>query len=44
LQGVKGNIQHARKQTTLKNYINLSDEIHRADLSILDTVELEQPV
>jgi DNA polymerase-4 len=32
------------KQTTLKHYINLSDEIHRAALSILDTVELEQPV
>jgi DNA polymerase-4 len=32
------------KQTTLKSYINLSDEIHRAALSILDTVELEQPV
>ncbi|NVN93182.1 MAG: DNA polymerase IV, partial [Desulfuromonadales bacterium] len=32
------------KQTTLKNYINLSDEIYRAALSILDTVELEQPV
>lgn len=32
------------KQTTLKNYVNLSDEIYRAALSILDTVELEQPV
>lgn len=32
------------KQTTLKHYINLSDEIHRAALSILDSVELEQPV
>jgi DNA polymerase-4 len=32
------------KQTTLKSYINLSDEIYRAALSILDTVELEQPV
>lgn len=32
------------KQTTLKNYINLSDEIYKAALSILDTVELEQPV
>jgi len=32
------------KQTTLKNYINLSDEIYRAALGILDTVELEQPV
>src|SRR5450631_277312 len=32
------------KQTTLKNYINLSDEIYKAALSILETVELEQPV
>jgi DNA polymerase IV len=32
------------KQTTLKNYINLSDEIYKAALSILATVELEQPV
>jgi DNA polymerase-4 len=32
------------KQTTLKNYINLSDEIYKAALSILDTVELEQSV
>ena len=32
------------KQTTLKSYINLSDEIYRAALGILDTVELEQPV
>jgi len=32
------------KQTTLKHYINLSDEIYRAALGILDTVELEQPV
>jgi len=32
------------RQTTLRNYINLSDEIYRAALSILDTVELEQPV
>lgn len=32
------------KQTTLKNYINLSDEIYKTALSILDTVELEQPV
>jgi DNA polymerase-4 len=32
------------KQTTLKNYINLSDEIYRAALGILNTVELEQPV
>jgi DNA polymerase-4 len=32
------------KQTTLKNYINLSDEIYKAALGILATVELEQPV
>ncbi|MDA8430173.1 MAG: DNA polymerase IV [Geobacteraceae bacterium] len=32
------------KQTTLKKYINQSDEIYKAALSILDTVELEQPV
>jgi DNA polymerase IV len=32
------------KQTTLKNYVNLSDEIYKAALSILETVELEQPV
>ena len=32
------------KQTTLKNYVNQSDEIYRAALSILATVELEQPV
>jgi DNA polymerase-4 len=32
------------KQVTLKSYINRSDEICRAALSILDTVELEQPV
>lgn len=32
------------KQTTLKNYINLSDEIYKAALSLLATVELEQPV
>ncbi|HEY3307252.1 MAG TPA: DNA polymerase IV [Desulfuromonadaceae bacterium] len=32
------------KQTTLKNYINLSDEIYKTALSILDSVELEQPV
>jgi len=32
------------KQTTLKSYINLSDEIYKAALSILNTVELEQPV
>lgn len=32
------------KQTTLKNYINRSDEIYKTALSLLDTVELEQPV
>ncbi|MEI6703189.1 MAG: DNA polymerase IV, partial [Deltaproteobacteria bacterium] len=32
------------KQSTLKSYINLSDEIYLAALGILDTVELEQPV
>lgn len=32
------------KQTTLKNHINQSDEIYRAALSLLATVELEQPV
>ncbi len=32
------------KQTTLKNHINRSDDIYRAALSILDTVDLEQPV
>jgi DNA polymerase-4 len=32
------------KQTTLKSYINQSDEIYKAALGILDTVELEQPV
>jgi DNA polymerase-4 len=32
------------KQTTSKSYINLSDEIFKAALSILNTVELEQPV
>jgi DNA polymerase IV len=32
------------KQQTLSCYINLSDEIYRAALGILDTVELEQPV
>jgi len=32
------------KQQTLSGYINLSDEIYRAAVRILDTVELEQPV
>lgn len=32
------------KQTTLKHFINQSDEIYRAAVGILETVELEQPV
>ena len=32
------------KQTTLKNHINQSDEIYKAAMAILATVELEQPV
>jgi DNA polymerase-4 len=32
------------KQTTLKSYINLSEEIYKAALGILETVEREQPV
>jgi len=32
------------KQTTLRDHINLSGEIYKAALSILDSVELEQPV
>jgi len=32
------------KQTTLKNHINQSDEIYKVALSILATVDLEQPV
>ncbi|HIJ88727.1 MAG TPA: DNA polymerase IV [Desulfuromonadales bacterium] len=32
------------KQTTLKNYINQSDEIYKAAINILSTVELEQSV
>jgi DNA polymerase-4 len=32
------------KQNTLKSYINLSDDIYRAAVSILDTTELPQPV
>ena len=32
------------KQTTLKNYVNQSDEIYKAALGILNTVDLEQPV
>jgi DNA polymerase-4 len=32
------------KQTTLKNYVNLSDEIYKAALGILETKKLEQPV
>ncbi len=32
------------KQNTLKSYINLSDDIYRAAVAILDTTELPQPV
>lgn len=32
------------KQTSLKHYINLSDDIYKTALGILNTVELEQPV
>lgn len=32
------------KQTTLKSYVNLSDEIYKAALGILEGVDLEQPV
>lgn len=32
------------KQTTLNQYVNQSDEIYRAAMSILDSVNLEQPV
>ncbi|MBT1070299.1 DNA polymerase IV [Pelotalea chapellei] len=32
------------KQTTLRSYINLSDEIYKAALALLEGVELEQPV
>ncbi len=32
------------KQTTIKSYINQSDDIYRTALSILNTIELEQPV
>jgi DNA polymerase-4 len=32
------------KQVTLKSYINQSEEIYRAAVGILDSVELEQPV
>ena len=32
------------KQNTLKSYINLSDEIYKAVVAILDTTELPQPV
>jgi len=32
------------KQNTLKSYINLSDEIYKAAVAILDTTELSQPV
>jgi len=32
------------KQTTMPNYINLSDEIYKAALGLLESVVLEQPV
>jgi DNA polymerase-4 len=32
------------KQNTLKSYINLSDEIYKAAVAILDTTEMPQPV
>jgi DNA polymerase-4 len=32
------------KQNTIKSYINLSDDIYREAVAILDTVELPQPV
>lgn len=32
------------KQNTLKTYINLSDEIYKAAVAILDTLELPQPI
>jgi len=32
------------RQTTLKHHINLSDDIYRAALGILDTVALQQPI
>lgn len=32
------------KQNTLKSYINLSDDIYKAAVAILDTTELPQPV
>jgi DNA polymerase-4 len=32
------------KQDTLRNYINQSDDIYKAAIRILDTVELQQPV
>lgn len=32
------------KQTTLAHHINLSDEIYKTAVSILETVELEQPI
>jgi DNA polymerase IV len=32
------------KQDTLRNYINESEDIYRAAIAILDTVELQQPV
>jgi DNA polymerase-4 len=32
------------KQNTLKNYINMSDDIYKTAIAILDTTELQQPV
>ena len=32
------------KQNTLKSYINLSDDIYKAAVAILDTTELPQPI
>jgi DNA polymerase-4 len=32
------------KQNTLRSYISLSDDIYKAAIGILDTVELQQPV
>jgi len=34
----------AGKQNTLKAYVNLSDEIYKAAVAILDTLELPQPI
>lgn len=34
----------ANKQNTLPNYINQSDDIYKAAVAILDTLQLEQPI